>query len=97
MDRDGPRILGARPALDVARILEPVDEAHRARRRQAEHAPQAVERRLAEELIQCGERYRRRLGLARRVADRLGGAIGDGQRQRAEQVAGAIELRHPTS
>ena len=84
LERDDARVL-ALPAPEQPVILEPVDEPHRARVREAEHAGEVIDRAAA---VDAKRRQRCRPGgrVPRRIVDgRLHGA-GDRHRHRAEHV-----------
>ena len=93
--RDARRArVGALAPADVAGRHEAVDEPHGARRGQAEDAPQAVDRAAVGELLERRQRRGRRQGLIGGRGDGIGHLVGDGERQRAEDVAVAGQRGH---
>ena len=93
--RDARRArVGALAPADVAGRHEPVDEPHGARRRQAQDAPQAVDRAAVGEVLERRQRRGRRQGLIGGRGDGVGHLVGDDERQRAEDVAVAAQRGH---
>ena len=84
LERDDARVLPL-PAPQQPIVLEPVDEPHRARVRQAEHAREVIDRAAA---VDAERRQRRRPcgRVARRFVDGSLHGAGDRHRHRAEHV-----------
>jgi hypothetical protein len=84
-DGGGPPI-HAGTAADVAGGLEPVDEPHRAGRRQAKHLPEQIDRGLLEEVVQRRKSGRGREGLPPGARGTRLHPVGHREAERPQQV-----------